>query len=278
MKSARFLNRTRARRVLLTLAWALTLAARPLPAADYSAVAGKLEPVIREEMREWGLGGIAVALVDDQQVVYATGFGEAQRDSLFRVGSISKLFNAVAVMQQVEAGALDLDRPLPAELTPLNPFPDAPSVTLRQILCHRSGFPREAPVGGYLDGSQPGLSRTAASSHSCVLVTRPGAKTRYSNLAPSVAGRWVELTSGTPFEEYQRAHVLGPLGMTHSAWTLARAARAKIVDSHLRVADGRGGWARQKTPLFDLGTIPAGNLFSCVDDLARFASAMLAGG
>ncbi|HAV63310.1 MAG TPA: hypothetical protein DCY13_13210, partial [Verrucomicrobiales bacterium] len=49
-------------------------------------------------------GGIAVALVDDQKVVHAAGYGEAKRNSIFRVGSISKLFNAVAVMQQVEAG------------------------------------------------------------------------------------------------------------------------------------------------------------------------------
>jgi hypothetical protein len=129
-----------------------------------------------------------------------------------------------------------------------------------------------------MDDSQPGLPATVASVPASVLVTRPGEKTRYSNLAPSVAGRLVERVSGLPFVDYQRRHILAPLGMTNSAWTIAGAPRKRIVVSHLRVADGRGGFKRQEAPLFDLGTIPAGNLFSSVDDLARFASAIIAGG
>ncbi len=246
-------------------------------AADYSKIGPKLEVVVREEMREWGIGGIAVALVEDQHVVYAAGFGEAKRDSLFRVGSISKLFNAVAVMQQVEAGKLDLDAPLPADVSPINPFSGEPKVTLRHLLTHRSGLPREGAVGGYMDDSEPGLPATVASVAASVLVTRPGEKTRYSNLAPSVAGQLVARASGMSFEDYQRQHILTPLGMTNSAWTIANAPRKRIVVSHMRVADGRGGFKRQEAPLFDLGTIPAGNLFSSVDDLARFASALIAG-
>jgi CubicO group peptidase (beta-lactamase class C family) len=257
---------------------ALLATASSTPAADYSAVLPAIEEEIRREMSEWKIGGIAVALVDDQRVVYAAGFGEARRDSIFRVGSISKLFNAIAVMQQVEAGKLDLDAQLPADVLPLNPFAGTPAVTLRQILCHRSGFQRESPVGGYLDDTQPGLAPTVASVRGCVLATRPGEKTRYSNVAPSVAGRLVERVSGQTFENYQREHLLGPLNMRDSAWTLARLAREHVIRSHMRVADGRGGWTRRTAPLFDLGTLPAGNLFSSAEDLARFASALLADG
>jgi serine beta-lactamase-like protein LACTB len=237
-----------------------------------------LEQVVADEMSRWDIGGVSVALVDDQKVVYAAGFGEARRDSVFRVGSVSKLFNAVAVMQQVEAGKLDLEAPLPAEALPLNPFPDQPAVTLRLALCHRSGLQRETPVGGYFDDSQPGLAATVASVRPCVLATRPGAKTRYSNIAPSIAGWMVERAAGLSFEDYQRRRVLDPLGLADSAWTLARAPRARILASRMRVADGQGGWTRRPAPLFDLGTIPAGNFFSTVDDLGRFASALLAGG
>jgi serine beta-lactamase-like protein LACTB len=248
------------------------------PAADYSALLPALEEDIRREMSVWNIGGIAVALVDDQRIVYAAGFGEARRDSVFRVGSISKLFNAIAVMQQVEAGKLALDAPLPAEVLPLNPFPGAPPVTLRQILCHRSGLQRESTVGGYFDDSQPGLAATLASVRCCVLATRPGEKTRYSNVAPSIAGQLVERASGQSFGDYQRDHLLGPLGMTSSAWSLARTPRKRIVVSHMRVVDGHDGWKRRRAPLFDLGTLPAGNLFSTAEDLARFASALLADG
>jgi CubicO group peptidase (beta-lactamase class C family) len=257
---------------------ALALTTLPMNAADYSAAIPKLEAIIRDEMREWEIGGVAFALIEDQKVVHAAGLGEAKRDSVFRVGSVSKLFNAIAVMQQVEAGKLDLDAPLPADLLPLNPFPDAPKVTLRQILSHRSGLQRESTVGGYFDPNQPGLAATVASLRPCSLATRPEEKTRYSNIAPSLAGYLVERAAGKPYEEYQKEHLLGPLGMTSSAWSIAHAPRGRIIVSHIRVADGHGGWKRRETPLFDLGTIPAGNLFSTVEDLGHFASALLADG
>jgi CubicO group peptidase (beta-lactamase class C family) len=94
-------------------------------------------------MTEWGIGGLALALVDGRDVAYAQGFGEARRDSIFRVGSISKLFNAVAVVREIEEGGLEIDEPIASQLLPVNPFPKAPPVTLRQLLCHRSG-PRRA--------------------------------------------------------------------------------------------------------------------------------------
>jgi CubicO group peptidase (beta-lactamase class C family) len=237
-----------------------------------------LEKIVADQMRQWEIGGVSLALVDDQRIVYAAGFGQARRDSVFRVGSLSKLLNAIAVLQQVEAGKLDLEAPLPAEALPLNPFADQPAVTLRQTLCHRSGLQRESPVGGYFDDSEPGLEATVASVRPCVLATAPGAKTRYSNIAPSIAGWMVERAGGLSFEDYQRGRVLGPLGMADSAWTLARAPRERIIPSRMRVADGQGGWTLRPAPLFDLGTIPAGNLFSTVDDLARLVSALLAGG
>lgn len=256
--------------------WALVVASQV--AGAQGNLGTRLEAVIRQEMQDWGIGGVVVALVDEHQTFYAAGFGEAKRDSVFRVGSISKLFTALAVMQQVEAGKLDLDAPLPADLLPLNPFPENPPVTLRQILCHRSGLPRESPVGGYLDASEPGLAATVASVRGCVLVTRPGEKTRYSNLGPALVGALVQRVSGQSFEAYQQAHLLGPLGMSQSAWTRARVPRDRLVPARMRVADGQGGWRRRAAPVFDLGTIPAGNLFSTADDLARFAQALMKGG
>lgn len=254
-----------------------------LPAARTTVPESAVDHLVQREMSEWGIRGVALALVDEQGVLYAQGYGEAQRDSVFRCGSISKLFNAIAVMQQVEAGRLDLDVPLETQgftLPILNPFSGSPPLTLRQLLSHRSGLPREAAVGGYLDGSEPGLAATIASVAGNVLVTRPTDKTRYSNLAPSIAGYLVERTSGSNFETYQKQHILGPLGMTHSAWTLAQLAsqRRRPIISHMRVADGRGGWKDRRAPVFDLGTIPAGNLFSTVDDLGLFAAALLRGG
>ena len=256
----------------------LLLATHAMAAPDYAPILPRLDAVVHEQMRDWDLRGVAVALVDDQRVVHEQGYGEATKDSVFRAGSISKLFNAIGVMQQVEAGRLDLDAPLPPEFTPVNPFADRPAVTLRHLLSHRSGLQREARVGHYFDDTQPTIEATARSVHDCVLVTRPGEKTRYSNVAPTIAGHLAARAAGKGFESWQKEAIFSPLGMSSSAWTLKNVPAGRLVPSHMRVADGRGGWRRQEAPVFDLGTIPAGNLFTTVGDLARFASCLLADG
>ncbi|MBI1842007.1 MAG: beta-lactamase family protein [Verrucomicrobia bacterium] len=247
----------------------------PTMSADinYSSAINALEGAVQNELKDFGIGGIAVALTDGQRLVHAAGYGQASRDSVFRAGSISKLFNAVAVMQQVEAGKLSLDAPfgsLPGAVEPANPYPDSPGFTLRHLLCHRSGIQREAPVGGYLDLTQPTLAATCDSVRGCVLVTPPNAKTRYSNIGPSLAGRVVESVTGSTFQEYQRRRLFAALGMTHSAWRLQDLSGVAVIPSGLRVADGKGGFSHQRTPVFDLGTIPAGNLYTTAPDLAQF--------
>ena len=242
-------------------------------APDYSPAFAQLNAAVKAEMEHYRIGGIAMALTDGQKLIYSVGYGEAKYDSVFRAGSVSKLFNAVAVMQQVEAGKLDLDAPfanLPGAVVPENPFTQAEQITLRQILCHRSGIQREAPVGGYFDSTQPSLAATCGSIEACRVVTPPNSKTRYSNIAPSLAGQVVATVSGRSFEAYQQEHLLAPMGMTHSAWRLRDVPPGKLIISHMRVADGRGAFAQEEAPVFDLGTVPAGNLYSTAPDLAQF--------
>ena len=228
---------------------------------------------MKAELQQYGIGGMALALTDGQRLVFAAGYGEAERDSVFRAGSVSKLFNAVSVMQLVESGKLSLDAPfetLPGAVLPVNPFLEAPAITLRNMLCHRSGIQREAPVGGYFDDAQPSLKATCESVRGCVVVTPPNAKTRYSNIVPSMAGEVVAVASGLSFQKYQQDHLFAPMGMQHSAWVLADVPGGKVLASRIRVADGKGGFTTEPTPLFDLGTIPAGNLFTTAPDLAQF--------
>lgn len=240
---------------------------------DYSSAIPLLEAAVQKEIKDYGISGIAVALTDGQRLVHAAGYGTAQRDSVFRAGSVSKLFNAVSVMQQAEAGKLSLDAPfatLSGAVLPVNPFPDAPPISLRLMLCHRSGIQRESPVGGYLDDTAPTQKATCESVRGCVVVTPPNAKTRYSNIVPTMAGEVVATVSGQSFEKYQAEHIFGPLGMTHSAWLVKDVPGGKVLTSHLRVADGKGGFTHEECPLFDLGTVPAGNLFTTAPDLAQF--------
>ena len=121
---------------------------------------------------------------------------------------------------------------------------------------------RESPVGGYLDPSQPSLADTVDAVRSCVLIDPPNTKTRYSNIGPSIAGQILVTVTGT-LHEYQQEHVLGPLGMTSSAFMLKDIVpRAEVAAR--RNADGRRAWRifRGEAPMFDLGTIPAGNLYT----------------
>jgi serine beta-lactamase-like protein LACTB len=257
------------------------MAAQPTAHTDYRPAIEQLEKLIAQLSKTYGIRGIAIALVDDQQTVYARGFGTAKKDSIFRAGSISKVFNAVAVMQLVEQGKLDLDAPIGGygrQFSTVVPYDDAPPITLRNILCHRSGMVREAPVGGYLDDTEPSLAETVEAVRSCVLLDPPNVKTRYSNCAPSLAGRIIETVAGVSFEQYQQAHLLGPIGMTSSAFLLENLPRDRVLLGYMRITDGQGGFTVAPAPLFDLGTIPAGNLYTTVEDLAKFMHMLAADG
>lgn len=278
--------------VVLVALVALFVSAQALAAAgsaDYQAAIREFEDTTRAELSRGLISGLSVTLVDDQQIVYANGFGfadkarrhPAKRDTIYRCGSISKLFTAIAAMQLVEQGKLDLDKPV-TDFAPdfriVNPFPDAKPVTLRQSMCHRSGLVREAPVGGYFDDSEPGMAKTVASLASCVMVYPPDSKTKYSNSGVTVVGHVVERVSGEPFAAYQQRHVLGPLGMASSAFLMNRQLRPRLAKGYLPVADGKGGFREIEAPPFELGTIAAGNLYTTAEDLGRFLTTLFARG
>ena len=257
------------------------MAGEPALPTDYTRAIERASAAIRDQMQKHGIAGISAAMVDDQRVVYLAGYGTADKDSVFRAGSISKLFNAVAIVQLVREGKLDLDAPIRRygpQFSLVVPMDSAPAVTLRQLLCHRAGVVRESPVGGYLDDSQPSLAATVAAARSCPLLNPPSAKTRYSNVGPSIAGQVLATVAATPYEKYQQENVLRPLGMTHSSFVLKGIRRDRLLPGFMRIADGRGGFTRGEAPLFDLGTLPAGNLYTTAGDLAKFLSMLAAGG
>ncbi len=131
---------------------------------SYEEITKNLDRWIADEVELKNLPALSIALVDDQRIVWAKGFGfadpearvPATADTPYRVGSISKLFTDLAVMQLVEQGKLDLDAPVTAilpDFAPKNPFNEP--VTLRHLMSHRSGLVREPPVGHYFDPTSP---------------------------------------------------------------------------------------------------------------------------
>lgn len=234
-------------------------------------------------MKKHGLPALSIALVDNQQVLWAQGFGMADparkipaaADTIYRVGSVSKLFTDTAIMQLVEKGEIDLDAPITRYLPdfhPTNPF--GKPITLRELMSHRSGLVREPPVGHYFDSTSPGLKETVESLNSTTLVYPPGTHTKYSNAAIAVAGYVLEKQTGHPFTDYVRDAVLKPLGMSNSAFTPMPQIVAKLAKASIWTYDGRVFDA----PTFELGMAPAGCMYSSVLDLSKFVSMLFAGG
>lgn len=269
--------------LFLCLASSLPAQTNIQPIPQYRDVAAALDQAIQREMKTQSLPAVSIALVDDQKVVWAQGFGMADpaqkipaaADTIYRVGSVSKLFTDAAIMQRVEKGTLDLDAPITTYLPdfhPSNPFRKA--ITLRELMSHRSGLVREPPVGHYFDSTGATLKATVESLNTTTLVYPPGTHTKYSNAAIAVVGYLLEHQSGTPFASYVGDAVLRPLGMKNSAFTPAPEVVSKLAHSSIWTYDGR----LFDAPTFQLGMAPAGCMYSSVTDLSKFISMLFAGG
>ncbi|MEQ9409422.1 MAG: serine hydrolase [Fuerstiella sp.] len=242
---------------------------------DYSRAVQKLEAAVRHEVQQKNLPALSISLVDQDRIVWAAGFGfqdadqkvPATADSVYRVGSVSKLFTDIAVMQLVENGQLDLDADIKnyvPSLQPKNPY-QIP-LTLRQMMSHRSGLVRESPVGNYFDPTQPTLAATIASLNDTSLVYRPETRTKYSNAAVAVVGAALESRLDVSHPQRVRQTILDPLGMHSSSFFVTKAIEPNLVTGWMWTYDGR----RFEAPTFLLGTGPAGNLYSSVRDLSKF--------
>jgi CubicO group peptidase (beta-lactamase class C family)/D-alanyl-D-alanine dipeptidase len=253
------------------------------PADGYAPVADALTAMIQQQMADKGIPAVSIALVDDQRVVWARGFGMADpRDSVpataatvYRVGSVSKLLTDVGVMQLVERGALNLDAPITTYLpdfTPHNPF--GGQVTLRELMAHRGGLPLEPPVGSYFDSSGASLQATVAGLSTVSLIYKPGSRTKYSSAGVATAGYVLEATQGIPFAAYMQRAVLAPMGMRNSAFVATPELALRQAMGTMWTYDGR----RFPAPTFEVGETPAVSLYSTVTDLGRFLSVLFAGG
>ena len=166
-----------ARSLGLLLLWAM-----PVAAADYQQAIEQLERQIKYELADKQITALSIALVDDQQLVWSAGFGyadpateaSAKSGTIYRVGSVSKLFTDVAIMRLVEQGRIDLDAPVTKylpEFRPRSPFET--EITLRMLMAHRAGLVREPPVGNYFVPDQPTLAATVQSLNDTDLIYEP---------------------------------------------------------------------------------------------------------
>ncbi|PQO43961.1 serine hydrolase [Blastopirellula marina] len=242
---------------------------------DYSPALPLLKQAIEHEVKQQKLPAFSISLVDGERVVWSAGYGKqdaaekspATAETIYRVGSISKLFTDLAVMQLVEQGKLDLDAPVTDYLPSFAPHSSTETpITLRQLMCHRSGLVRESPVGHYFDPAEPTLAATVASLNDTDLVYPPGTKTKYSNAAIAVVGQVLAEVTKRPYDEQIRRTILQPLQMESSSFVAPADKTEQTAVGWMWSYDG----TRFEAPNFALGTAPAGNLYSSTTDLSKF--------
>lgn len=242
----------------------------------YVPAAEALTALIEHEMRDKRIPAVSIALVDGDRTVWARGFGAADApaataataNTVYRIGSVSKLFTDIGIMQLVERGTLDLDAPVRTylpEFRPANPF--GGEITLRHLMSHRSGLTREPPAGNYFDPADSSLARMVESLNATTLFYPPGERTKYSNAGIGVAGYVLERVTGRPFATHLASAVLEPMGLRSSAFAPEPRLLPRLARAVMWTYDER----EFPAPTFGLGMAPAGSMYSTVHDLARFA-------
>ena len=242
-----------------------------LDKGDYGYVKSYMTWFIEKEMKEQGIVGLSIALVDDQDIVWQQGFGYADREnklaatpeSRYRAGSISKVFTGMATMKLVEAGKMDIDRPLVTYLPEFrikSRFGSTDGITPRTIMTHHSGLPSDWVAGMWTKNPQPFVQLVQKIKEDYVAYP-PETILSYSNLGITLLGHAVENVSGQAYATFVEQSVLRPMGMTNSRFATGISGK-QVAKSY---AEGK---AVVEYPLRD---IPAGGLNTTATDLARLA-------
>jgi CubicO group peptidase (beta-lactamase class C family) len=261
--------------------------AAPEGIPDPTALETFVDGVVNSSMKQHNSPSGTVAIAKNGELLLVKGYGfenvKKQKPvdpatTLFRPGSVSKLFTWVSVMQLVEQGKLDLDADVNTYLKTfqIRDTFDKP-VTLRHILTHTAGF--EDGALGYLIVDDP--ERTVPLSEAMARyqpdrVNPPGAQTAYSNYATSLAGLIVENVSGVPFVDYVQKNIFEPLGMRHS--TFDEPLPEQLADHMATSYTVEAGGFVEKPFEIVANFAPAGALSSTASDMIRFAEAIRNGG
>src|SRR5215212_4441667 len=250
---------------------------------DSSPDFADIDSFVQSSMQQSGIPGVGLAIVHGDQVVHLRGFGVADPSgrpvtpqTSFRIGSNTKSFTALAVMQLVERGQIDLDAPIQRYLPWLQlADPDAAArITVSQLMYMTSGIPGTAMYDTF---AQPDLTleqygRALAS----VRPNRPvGSSFEYANANYNLLGLIVEAVSGRPYAEYVEQQILAPLDMHHTAATPA-GERENGLGPGYQWWFGFGPFAADDP--YSQANLPTGYMTSTAEDLAHYQIAQINGG
>lgn len=239
---------------------------------------------LREEMSDWvvrgmkkhKVTGMSIALVDEGDIVWAEGFGFADKankrqadvNTLYKVGSITKVFTGTAIMQLVEQGKVDLDVPIQQYIPELKPKYHTATkkpITLRSIMSHTSGLPVDALHGMFNRHPEP-FHKAIDYINDVHAPYEPGTIATYSNLGTDLLGVVIERVSGQRYADYMRDNILKPLGMESSTFDTKQVDQEKMSLTYL---------GHRYHEEFDLRSLPAGGLNSSARDMTRFMTAAM---
>ena len=252
---------------------------------DRAELEAFLDGLMLAQMSEKNVAGATVSVVKDGAVFFAKGYGYADvagrlpvdpERTLFRIGSISKLFTWTAVMQLVEQGSLDLDEDVNTYLDFEIPATYDEPITMRHLLTHTPGLEEDSrdlfttdpdhltPMGVWLPAHMP------------TRVRPPGTFSSYSNWGTATAGYIVERVSGMSYDEYLEQHLFQPLGMTFT--TARQPLPERLADDMSKGYAWEGGAFAEKDWEIITGAAPAGSMSASAVDMGYWMLAHLGGG
>jgi len=237
-----------------------------------------------KRMKEGNIRGVAIALVDQQGLVWAEGFGYADLkkripvtpSTPFLIGGISQMITSVAVMRAVESGVVDLDEPIKTyipEFSVHSRYEENPEsrITLRRLLSCTAGLPGAAPLGNFFEPS-PGISFDdhVESLFGVWMICPVGKGLVYSRPNYDLAAYVLQTATKDPIDEHLKRQVFEPLGMTNTTVN-----RAEILLRRDRAEGHQFGAAQLPAVNPFLGS---GGAYSTASDMARLVEVLLNGG
>lgn len=244
---------------------------------DYECAKAFISRFAQKEMEKHRVEGLSLAVVDDNGIIWAQGFGYADKENripatpqtIYRVASISKLFTSTGIMQLAEQGKIVIDESLTKylpEFSIKNRFGTEAKITPRNLMTHHSGLPANYYKGIFSKNPEP-FTNVIEKIKDEYLAYPPDSVYSYSNLGMTVLGAVIERISGQNYASYMDENILGPIGMNNSSFSL----RPGMV-----IAKGyKDGKA---TNGFQVRDIPASGLLSSAVDLGHFIRMVLGDG
>jgi CubicO group peptidase (beta-lactamase class C family) len=249
----------------------------PQRAARVRSAIPRLEAKIEAHRADHDISALAAGVVLDGKLVMARGWGKASAngppvdaDTVFRIGSLSKVVTAMAALRLVADGKIGLDDPAAQHLPELGgvlyPTLDGGVITIRHLLTHTAGLPRKS--GPTIPTSEEALLRQM---DGLALESAPGTVVSYSDLGLGLLGLVVARAAGTTFRDYANVQILGPLGMTSAAWDAGDVPLERLATG--QDAQGQPIRTSEHQRLGPLDS--SAGLYASLHDLAKLATAQL---